>query len=179
MKTIFYRDTEGCDQDQVNVFIWKDPKERISFILPEGFREMEEEKKEENYPMSERPEVILEDELGRIQVTLQFLDKAMSREETNEAARQVYELAQSSFAQCRISSVYLYEKGEIPVGWFLMSIKTLKCEHIKAVFSIDNHMALLTLTYPEEERMKWHVFIKHLFDSVHLEKGASHGTGDK
>lgn len=170
MNTIFHSDAEGCSQEQIGVFTWKDPEQRLSLALPEGFREMEEEKKEENYPMAERPEIIMEDERGKTQLTLQFLNKGMSREETGEAGQKICELTQDSFVQYQISPFYLYENGEIPVGWFRMSMKALKWEHIKAVFSINNHMALLTLTYPEEERIKWQVFIKYLFDSVHQEK---------
>ncbi len=170
MNAIFHKDAEGCSQEQVCAFTWTDPKQRLSLVLPEGFQEMEEEKREEYFSMEERPEIIMEDEQGSTQFTLQFLNKAMSREETKEAVRGICELTQKTFVQYKTSPLYLYEKSEIPVGWFCMSMKALKREHIKAVFSIENRMVLLTLTYPEEERVKWQVFARYLFDSLHQEK---------
>ncbi len=94
----------------------------------------------------------------------------MSREETKWAVRAVCELTQKAFVQYKTSPLYLHEKSEIPVGWFRMSMKALKREHIKAVFSIENHMVLLTLTYPEEESIKWQALSPLLFDSLHQEK---------
>lgn len=170
MNAIFYEDTEGCSQEQVCVFTWTEPRQRLSLALPEGFRKMSPEKEEEYFPMKERPEIIMEDEKGSTQFTLQFLDKQMSREETKWVVRAVCELTQKAFVQYKTSPLYLHEKSEIPVGWFRMSMKALKREHIKAVFSIENHMVLLTLTYPEEESIKWQALSPLLFDSLHQEK---------
>lgn len=103
MNVIFHSDVEGCSQEQVSVYTWKDPQERLSLVLPEGFHEMEEEKKEENYSMTERPEFVMRDKQGNTQFTLQFLNKVMSREETGEAIRKICELTQNSFVQYQTS----------------------------------------------------------------------------
>ncbi|MBD5547930.1 MAG: hypothetical protein HDQ97_11110 [Lachnospiraceae bacterium] len=174
MRTIFDKETEGGMQNALHLVTWKLPDKQFVLELPEGFAEIDEEKKEENYPLSDRPEIILEDEQGEVQLTLQFFYKVMKTDETKGVTEQIHELMENTYVQYPSSQVYLDKNGEIPIGWFLMRMSDLKKEHIKAVFSIKRHMALLTLTYPEEESWKWRAIKDYIFISI---KEESNGTG--
>lgn len=166
METIFDGEAEGSRQDTLNLTTWEFREDHLALALPEGFAEMSEEKREGSYPSSERPKIILEEEQGKAQFTIQFFQKVMKEEDAGGAIEQIRELTSKSFVQYKYSPVYLCEDGPIPVGWFLMCMKDIKKEHIKAVFSIKGFMVLLTLTYPEEESIKWRSFKDYMFASI-------------
>ena len=176
VKTIFEKETEGCGQDDLQLSMWELHDKQLVIELPEGFEEMDEERKEENYPLSGRPEMIVEDGEGKVQITFQFFQKVMGTEETRDVTDQIRELMESAYVQYQTSQIYLDTDGEIPVGWFLMHMNDIEKEHIKAVFSIKKHMVLLTLTYPIEENWKWRVAKDYIFASI---KEGNHGTGFK
>ena len=166
MKTIFSGETEGSVQDTLNLVTWDFHEKQFSLALPEGFLEMSGEKQEGSYPLSDRPQIILEEESEKAQVTIQ--------EDIRRATEQILELTRKSFVQYKYSPIHLYAEGEFPVGWFLMRMEDIEKEHIKAVFPIKEYMVLLTLTYPEEKSMKWRSFKDYMFASI---KEDSNGTG--
>ncbi len=166
MKKIFNRETEGCEQDTLNLLTWESPDKQLVLELPEGFVQVEDGKKEESYPSSDRPEIILENKQGGVQITLTFFQKVMKKEDTQDVIEQIREMTENTYVQYPNTPSYLYKNGEIPVGWFLMYMKDIKKEHIKAVFSINKHMVLLTLTYPEEENWKWRTARDYIFASI-------------
>lgn len=166
MKTIYDREAQRSEQGSICVFTWESPDKQLMLELPEGFHEMEKERREGNYPLFERPEIILEDEEEKVQLTLQFFDKPMKKEDTKEAVWQIYVLMKEFFMQYPKSPVYLNENDGIPVGWFMMHMNNMGKEHMKAVFPIKGKMTLLTLTYPEKESVKWRAFTGHLLASI-------------
>lgn len=174
MKTIFSGETEGSVQDTLNLVTWDFHEKQFSLALPEGFLVMSGEKQEGSYPLSNRPQIILEEESEKAQITIQFFHKAMKKEDTRRAIEQILELTRKSFVQYKYSPIHLYAEGEVPVGWFLIHMEDIEKEHIKAVFPIKEYMVLLTLTYPEEKSMKWRSFKDYMFASI---KEESNGTG--
>lgn len=166
MDIIFDKRTEGCEQDQVCTYTWEDQKKRLLLTLPIGLTDMTIEEKQKNYPMTERPEIIMEDEQEEIQFTVQFTNKALKKEETETAVRQVHEMMKRAFTQYKLSPFYVFQNKRFPIGWFLMQMEMLQKEHIKAIFSIKGYMVIISFTYPERNKLKWRVFIKYLFASV-------------
>lgn len=166
MREIFDGETENSEQDTLRLLTWEAPFGQLVLELPEGFAQLEAENKEKCYPSSDRPEIILENERDRVQFTLQFFQKAMKKEDTQDVIEQIRELTEDTYVQYLSTPSYLYVNGEIPVGWFLMYMKDIKKEHVKAVFSINKHMALLTFTYPEEESWKWRIVRDYMFASI-------------
>ena len=166
MKIWFDKEIEGCVQDLVRVVPWEWQEGEIRMELPEDFQEMPQERKEEYYPYENRPETILENTGGTVQLTLQFSDQEMKEEETRSAAEKVHELTEDAFPKYDMSPAYLYEGGKVPVGWFTVKMEDRESEHIKAVFSGGGKMVLLTMTYPENETMKWRPISRCIFASI-------------
>lgn len=182
MGLLFDQETEGCVQDSVRVFQWTEPGGRLSLELLEGFHDLSGEKREEHYPFDDRPEIILEDTANDVQLTLQFLDKELKPGETRTALLKISELTKNAYPRYQSSPEYLFEKGDILIGWFVLSMEDIEKEHVKAVFSIDHKMTLLTLTYPEKESFKWRPIFKYIFGSFKMpeRRGESgNGTGLK
>lgn len=165
-KVLFSQDTEGCFQDTVSTVLWSMPGRKFSVELPEGFEEMSEESREENYPYTDRPEIILEDISEDAQITLQFLEKELKEAEIWDAVSQVLELTENTFPEHKVSPEYLYEGGSTPIGWFLLTMEDMEKEHVKAVLSVEDKMALFTLTYPAEKNFKWRPLFKYIFSSI-------------
>ena len=141
----------------------------VTMELPEGFTDMGERRREEFFPLEGRPEIILEHEREDVQVTLQILNR-MKTEEVEAAIGQVRRTVEENFVQYQCSPVYLETDREIRTGWFLMQMKDIGKEHIKAVFSFKGNMALLTLTYPEGVCTKWHAVWGMILESMKGEK---------
>lgn len=166
VREIFDRETEGSIQDTLKLFTWESPDKQLVLELPEGFAQLEAEKREESYPSSDRPEIILENVQGKAQLTLKFFRKVMKKEDTGDVIREIRKLTENTYVQYPNTPSYLYANSEIPVGWFLMYMKDIKKEHIKAVFSINRQMVLLTLTYLEKENWKWRTVRDYIFASI-------------
>lgn len=177
MRTVFERETEGAVQEQIRMVSWQPPEGKLMMELPEGFREMEADRRESCYPLGNRPEIILEYEQEEAQITLQFFDRKMLREEVVAAAEQVRKTTEKTFVQYECMPVHLWEEGKNRVGWFLMGLKDRKQEHIKAVFSLKGCMTLLTVTYPEENKTKWNALCRLMFESI--KECEDHGAGYK
>lgn len=174
MRTVFDGEAEETVQAMVRMVSWQPPEEAVVMDLPEGFTHMEDQRREEYFPLADRPEVILEYGEEDAQITLQIFDRRMKEEEAEAAARQVLKVVEERFVQYPCSPVYLETGGEIMAGWFSMKMKDIGREHVKAVFSIKGHMALLTFTYPEEACAKWRVVCGMLLRSV--KEGKTDGT---
>lgn len=177
MKLLFDKEAEGSIQDTVRVFRWETPDGRVSIELPESVSDMQEEKKESNYPYKDRPEIILEDEDSDMQITIQFLEKEMKEEDTRVAAQKVCKLTRAVFPQYKSSPVYVCDEDDITIGWFLLYMEDMGREHVKAVFSVDKKMVLLTMTYPEEDNYKWRPIIKYIFASIEVKKESAGALG--
>ena len=171
MKIWFDYQTEGCVQDLVRAVSWEWQEGVIYMELPEDFQEMPKERREEYYPYENRPETILENRGGTVQFTLQFPGQEMKVEETRTAAEKVHELTEDAFPKYEMSPEYLYEEGQVPVGWFTVRMEDRESEHIKAVFSARGKMVLLTMTYPENETMKWRPVSRCIFASIREKEG--------
>lgn len=175
MRMIFDREAEGTAQDLVRMIPWHSPDGMLALEIPEGFVDMEEHRKEENYPSSDRPKIILEHGEEEVQITLQLFGRKMKAEETEAAVREVRRTVENIFVQYRLSPAHLANGRETTAGWFLMKMKDIKKEHIKAVFSIKEHMVLFTVTYPEGERAKWRIVTEMILKSVKEGKGSGAG----
>lgn len=145
--------------------------------LPEGFRDMEEGRRDTYFPLADRPETILEYAGEEVQITFQITGQPMKKEETMAAAEQIREAAEETAARHQCSPVYLEMPGEIRAAWFLMQMRDTGKEHMKAVLSVREHMALMTLTYPEEVRSKWRALWEMILGSMKEEK--DHGADGK
>lgn len=165
METVFAQDTEGCEQDTVELCSIRLPGTKAFISLPEGFLLMEEERKESYYPSENRPEVIWEKE-ETIQITLQTPDKELRPEETRSAAEQMSKLLKDTFPAYHNTPVYLLKEEEIAMGWFLLRMEQQGLEHIKAVCSIEKKMVLLTITYPEKDSHKWRILARYILSSL-------------
>ncbi|MDD6626870.1 MAG: hypothetical protein PUF03_01305 [Lachnospiraceae bacterium] len=49
------------------------------------------------------------------------------------------------------------------MGWFQMEMTDRESEHIKAVSVVEEHMLLVTFTYPVEQSLKWRSIIRYSF----------------
>lgn len=138
--------------------ILKMEKIGLQMEFPEGFYQMEEERKRRFYPGKERPEIILENTDG-VQVTGQAAGQKMKREELVTAVEAARELAANTFPQYRFSPVYQQEGRTLSVGWFQMRMPDRETEHIKAFGMVQDEMVMVTFTYPEAENIKWRSLI--------------------
>lgn len=137
----------------------------LTIKIPEELQSMTEEMRERCYPYEERPELIWSDADGQVQMTFQSIEKKLTAQETGQAAESMREYTESVYPNDEILPVHLYLDGEIPVGWFVikMNMGTEEKRHVKSVFSVCKKMCILTLTYPEQEHLKWEVIIKNVF----------------
>lgn len=166
MQTLFYEDTKGCSQDTVITAQREFSEGKLKIELPAELKEMDDERRAEFYPYEERPDLIFEDEEKLVQVTLQFFDEKMEKEDTYRTILKMQDLIEDAFPKYRQSPAYLFKKGQIPAGWFLMKMEDRQMEHVKIIFSIKGKMVLLTVTYPETDRAKWRVLIRFMMASV-------------
>lgn len=166
IRKLFNQKEEGCIQDSVQAVRWKESGERFMLELPQGFHEMTDEKKKAFYPFDNRPEVILEEDGDGAQFTFQFLDKKLKGEDIRKAIGQVRKLTEDTFPEYKVTEEHLNMEGEIIVGWFCVQMERLGKEHMKAVFSVESQMALLTMTYPEEKEIKWRAVVRHMFRTL-------------
>lgn len=155
MEIFCAKDSSGCIQEDIRLTILRMEKIGLQMEFPEGFYQMEEERKRRFYPGKERPKIVLENPDG-VQITGQAVgQKIMRREELMPAAEAARELAVSTFPQYRFSPAYLQERGEVSVGWFRMQMPDRKTEHIKAFGVVQDEIVMVTFTYPEAENIKW------------------------
>lgn len=176
MTTVFDETAEGTRQETVRMTVWQPADGGISMELPEGFSPMEESRREAYFPLEDRPERILEYAGEEVQITFQITGQTMKKEETAAAAQQIRETAEEA-ARYGCSPVYLERLGEIRTAWFLIQMKDIEKEHIKAVLSVKDRMALLTLTYPEDAGFKWRALWEMILGSMKEEK--DHGADGK
>lgn len=101
-------------------------------------------------------------------MTFQMIDKNLGQEETRKAAEAVREYISSRYPRSELSPVHLHAAGQYPASWFTMELEEAggMQQHVKAVLSVRNQMFLTTATYPEEDRIKWEVLLKHFFNTL-------------
>ncbi|WP_313152239.1 hypothetical protein [Lacrimispora sp.] len=169
MNILYNQDTEGCIQEAV-ILEWIVLAGGIltAEILAE-LMQMPEGMKEAFYPYEERPEMILADDHGKSHMTFQLLDKKLNPEETGKAAEAVREYISRMYPRNELSPVHLYRKGKFLSGWFAMELEEAEevRQHVKAVLSVQGQMFLTTATYPEQDRLKWEVLMKHFYETLH------------
>ena len=170
MRTVFDEEAEGTEQEPVRMNEWQSPEGMLIMELPEGFTNMEENRRDEYFPLEGRPEIILEHGEEDAQMTLQIFDRQMKAEEAEAAVVQMQNVVEENFTQYQYSPVYLELTGEIRIGWFLMLMKDIGREHIKAVFSVRGKMALLTITYPERVHARWYAIWRMILASMKEKK---------
>ncbi len=165
MNILYDSDTEGCIQEAVVMERILLADGILSAEISADLKEMPENMKEIFYPYEDRPEMILADADGKNQMTFQRIDKKLSMEETRNAAEAVREYISRIKPRSELSLVHLYVEGQYPAGWFTMELEEFeeKKQHVKAILSVRNQMYLVTVTYPEQDRMKWEVLLKRFF----------------
>ena len=168
MQMLYDEAAEGCEQDGVDLMKWKFAIANVLLELPVGMKEMEPERQEIEYPYEGRPEIILENPEYDLQLTFSLLDKEMKPEDVRDAIEAVYDLMEEAFPRYRRTQRYVISEIPIPVGWFLMQMEDLGVEHMKAVFSAEGKMVLLTMTYRADETWKWRVLTKHILASIRI-----------
>lgn len=154
MEIFCAKDSSGCIQEDIRLTVLRMDEIGLQMEFPEGFYQMEEEKRRRFYPGKERPRIILENPDG-VQVTGQAAGLKMKREELVSAVEAAREMAADTFPQYRFSPVYLQERGELSAGWFRMRMPDRKTEHIKAFGVVRDKLVMVTFTYPEAEEIKW------------------------
>lgn len=169
MKILYESGTEGCCQETAAV---KEMKFENGLLTAEVFSElvpMPEWVKESYYPYDHLPDVLLSNESGTVQMTFQILEKELSVSETGTAAERVKELVGRIYPDSKISPVRLFRDGGFPVGWFVAEIEegTERYCHVKGIFSFQKRLCLVTVTYPERERSKHEMLVKHFFATLH------------
>lgn len=168
MNILYDFDTEGCIQEAVVMERIMLADGFLSAEIPADLKQMTENMKEMFYPYEDRPEMILADDDGKNHMTFQRIDKKLAMEETRNAAEAVREYISRINPRSELSYVHLYVNGQYPVGWFTMELEEFeeKKQHVKAVLSAQSQMCLVTVTYPETDRMKWEVLLKRFFHTL-------------
>lgn len=174
MKLLYHQETEGCRQETVTVTEMELEEGLLTAELPSQLELMPESMREVYYPYENRPAMILSDMDGNIQMTFQLIDKGLKPTETGNAAEAIRKCAEKLYPHSRMSPVHMFDKGEIHVGWFVMGLEQdgESCCHVKAVFPIHGRLFLTTATYPEQDKSKWEVLLKHYFATVHERSAA-------
>lgn len=161
-------DTEGCLQEQVIMERITMADAMLSAEIPAELKQMSESLKDMLYPYEDRPEIIFSDADGKNQMTFQLIDKNLGQEETRKAAESVREYISSRYPRSEMSPVHLHAAGQYPASWFTMELEEPggMQQHVKAVLSVRSQMFIATATYPEENRIKWEVLLKHFFNTL-------------
>lgn len=170
MRMLYCQDTEGCDQETV---IFKEIeliRGRLTAELPSQLLPAGESVREMFYPYEKYPETILADIEGKNQITIQMLNKELTPKETGNAAEAVREYAEKLYPHKKLSPVHLFREGEVHAGWFVMELLLggQPYLHVKAVFSVNKQLCLTTITYPQQEQLKWSILLKHFLGSLHV-----------
>ena len=105
-------------------------------------------------------------------MTLQLLKREWPETETFQAVLEMGRLLDGTFPVYEQSEVYLMETEKSVIGWLILKMKEREEEHVKAIWPLDEGMALYTLTYREKEREKWHVLNRRMLASVRPGKGS-------
>ena len=166
---LFEAGTEGCIQEEVELEIWEHPDHLWKMEIPSGFMTIEEGRIREDFPYDTPPDIVLYHEKEETWMTMQVFDKELKGEETEEAGEAIRKLMDNTYPQYEITPVYCGDEGEVPVAWFAMTMEERKAEHVKGVFSLKNQnqgFALLTLTYPEEEKDILRTVLSVIFSSI-------------
>lgn len=162
MEIFCTKESNGCIQESISLTILKMEQIGLQMKFPEGFYQMEEEKRSRYYPWRGKPSIILENHNG-VQMTGQATGQKMAVSEMIPAVESTKEMVKNTFPQYSFSPVYLCERGEIPVAWFQFKMPDKEMEHIKAFCVIQNEMDLVTFTYPCMEEIKWKSIILYSF----------------
>lgn len=173
MNILYSQDANGCHQDSIAAHTVTIIKDILTADLPQELDDMPEHLKDSFYPYEDRPPVIMSDPEGRVQMTFQILQKELRDAETRKAAQAVHRYTEYFYSRNELSPVYINRSGEVPVGWFLMEMELgdLKCHHIKAVRTVLGKLCLMTVTYPEEECIKWQAVLKRLYLTLQERNG--------
>jgi hypothetical protein len=135
--------------------------------IPVSLKEMSENGKEAYYPYEDRPEMIFADDTGKNHMTFQMIDKKLGPDETGIAAEAVREYISSIYPRNELSPVHQYD-GRFQCAWFTVELEEAgdSNQHVKAVLSVHNRMLLVTVTYPEQDHLKWETLLKYFFDTL-------------
>ena len=166
---LFEAGTEGCIQEEVEIEKWEHPDQLWNMEIPSGFVAIGEEKIREDFPYDDPPEIVLYSEKEEAWITMQVFDKELKREDTEEAGEAVRKLMDDTYPQHEMTPVYCFDEGEIPIAWFAMIMEERKEEHVKGVFALQNpssRLALLTFTYPKEEKDKWRAVLCAMLSTI-------------
>ena len=168
MNKLYDPDTEGCIQEQVIMERITLADAMLSVEIPAELKQMSESMKDMLYPYEDRPEMIFSDADGKNQMTFELIHKNLGQEETRKAAEAVREYISSRYPRSELSPVHLHAAGQYPASWFTMELEDAggMQQHVKAVLSVRSQMFLATATYPEQDRMKWEVLLKHFFNTL-------------
>ncbi len=173
MDCLFTQDTEGCLQDTILLKKMTIMENLLTAELPEELDVMPDHLKNSFYPYEDRPEMILSDSDGNIQMTFQLLHRELNNGEIWEAADALHICMERLYPRNEISPVCLYSHGESPTGWFFMEMElgdVFVC-HVKAVRAVQGKFFLMTMTYPKTESGKWQAVLKHLFSTLREKDG--------
>ena len=168
MDRLFNQDTQGCHQDSVFLKTAEIMENLLTAELPEELDVMPDHLKDSFYPYDDRPEMILSDPDGNVQLTFQMLHKELKMEDIREAAEALRSCTERLYPRNEISPVCLYPYGESPTGWFFleMELGDVSVHHVKAVRTVQGKFFLITATYPRTECMKWQAVLEHMFSTL-------------
>lgn len=168
MDKLFTQDTEGCLQDTILLKKMTIMENLLTAELPEELDIMPEHLKNIFYPCEDRPEIILSDADGSVQMTFQMFHRELKTEETWDAADALSRCVERLYPENEISPVCLYSHGKTPTGCFFMDMELgdVYVRHVKAVRAVQGQFFLITMTYPKAESGKWQAVLKHLFSTL-------------
>lgn len=162
MEIFCAKDSSGCMQEDIRLMLLRMDEIGLLMEFPEGFYQMEDEKRRRCYPWKGRPDIILENSDG-VRLTGQKTGQKIEVSEIVPAVEAARELTENNFPQYSFSPVYLHERGELPIGWFQMKMSDREMEHIKVFSVIHKEMIMTTFTYPSAEEIKWKSMILYSF----------------
>lgn len=168
MKAQYNQKTESSIQDTIILKKIKLDEAGVIIKIPEELSFMDKVKKDSFYPYENRPEMILSDSEGKVQISFQLFDKELRNDQTMQAVEEVRKCTGFLYPWNALSPSYMHWSGECPVGWFFMKMElnNMSVYHIKAVRTVREKLFLITMTYPEAEYLKWQIVLKYIFDTL-------------
>lgn len=168
MKVLYEQSAKGSFQEQIVLerIVLEDGI--LTAEIPVELKQMPEDMIEAFYPYEGRPERIYADADGKSQMTFQLIDKKLTPDEVGKAAEAVREYISQIYPRNELCPVHLCQEERFLMGWFAMGLEEagIKQRHIKAVISVRNQMFLTTVTFLEEEQLKWEVLFRHFFHTL-------------
>lgn len=165
----FFKQTEADSQEDIAVRNFK--YKNIRFKIPVCMEEMPEEHKDIHYPYENKPPILLCNEEQTVEMTVQHMEGVTHETGLSGIMCAVHKYAEDNLDLLRICPIrYIKSRSEY-IGWFLteLSLAGRIVHHRKYAMLTGKRLLLITITYPEEESIKWGGIAAKLFYSIEVE----------